>query len=73
MLIVPPIPPNFNKIFENASVAARKFAEDGKLATEGIDGFIKAQKEAQVATLAQNKSLGNARAIIKEYFSGCKK
>lgn len=62
----------FNKIFENASVAARKFAEDGKLATEGIDGFIKAQKEAQVATLAQNKSLGNARAIIKEYFSGCK-
>ena len=62
----------FNKIFANASASAKKFAQDGKLVTEGMDAFVQKQKEAQVATLAQNKSLGNARAIIKEYFSGCK-
>ena len=62
----------FDNIFKNASESARKFAQDGKLATDGLDGFVQKQKEAQVATLAQNKSLGNARAIIKEYYSGCK-
>ena len=62
---------DLDKIFKDASDSARKFAEDGKLATDGIDGFIKSQKEAQVSTLAQNKSLSNARGIIKEYYSGC--
>ena len=62
----------FNNIFKNASVSAREFAKSGKLATEGIDGFVQSQKEAQVSILAQNKSLGSTTAIIKEYYSGCK-
>lgn len=62
----------FDDIFKNASISAKKFAQDGKLATEGISGFIQAQKEAQVSILAQNKSLGNAIGIIREYYSGCK-
>ena len=62
----------FNKIFENASNSAKEFAKSGKLASEGIDAFVDSQKAAQVATLAQNKSLGNASAIIREYYGGCK-
>ena len=62
----------FNEIFEEASESAKKFASSGKLAKEGIDAFVDSQKAAQVSTLAQNKSLGNAKAIIKEYYSGCK-
>lgn len=63
---------DFNNIFKNASESAKKFAASGKLATDGIDAFVNSQKAAQVSILAQNKSLGNAKAIIKEYYSGCK-
>ena len=62
----------FNKIFENASDSAKEFAKSGKLASEGIDAFVNSQKAAQVTTLAQNKTLGNAVAITREYYGGCK-
>ncbi len=62
----------WNKHMSHASVEFQNFAKSGKLATEGVSGFIKQQQAAEVATLAQNKSLGNARGIIKEYYSGCK-
>lgn len=62
----------FNKIFAKASDSAKEFAMSGKLASEGVDAFVNSQKAAEVATLAQNKSLGNASAIIREYYSGCK-
>lgn len=62
----------FNRIFKNASESAKEFAKSGKLASEGVDAFVNSQKAAEVATLAQNKSLGNASAIIKEYYGGCK-
>lgn len=60
----------FDKIFENASVSAKEFAKSGKLATDGIKGFVEQQKAAQVSILAQNSSLSDARAIIKEYYTG---
>ena len=62
----------WNRHMSHASVEFQNFAKSGKLATEGVSGFIKQQQAAEVATLAQNKSLGNARGIIKEYYSGCK-
>lgn len=62
----------FKEIFKNASDSAKEFAKSGKLAAQGVDAFVDSQKAAEVATLAQNKSLGNASAIIKEYYSGCK-
>lgn len=61
-----------DSIFKNASVSAREFAESGKFASQGVEAFIKQQKLAEVATVAQNKSLSNARSIIREYYSGCK-
>ena len=57
---------------KDASAAAKEYAKSGKLASEGVNGFVKQQKAVQVSMLAQNKSLSNASAIIKEYNSGCK-
>lgn len=61
-----------DSIFKNASANAREFAESGKFASQGVKAFIKQQKLAEVATVAQNKSLANAISIIREYYSGCK-
>lgn len=61
-----------NSSMKNASVAAQEYAKSGKLATDGVSGFIKQQQSAEVALLAQNKSLGSASSIIKEYYTGCK-
>ena len=61
----------FNNIFKGASASAKQWASEGKLATQTVDDFVKSQQKLQVSTLAQNKSLGNASAIIKEYYDGC--
>ena len=57
---------------KNAGSAAVKFAQDGKFASNWMEEFTQQQQAAQVSTLAQNKTLGSARAIIKEYYNGCK-
>lgn len=61
-----------SKYLKNASTAFQDYQKSGKLATEGVGGFIKQQQLAQVSVQAQNKSLSNARMIMKEYYSGCK-
>jgi len=68
----PPVADAFDNIFKNASNSAKEFAQSGKLASEGVEGFVKQQKTAQVAIVAQNNNLSSAKAIMKEYNSGCK-
>lgn len=61
-----------SRYMNKASESARVYAQSKQFAAQGVEGFVKQQKSAQVATLAQNKSLSNARGIIKEYYNGCK-
>lgn len=61
-----------NNTMKNASDAAQEYAVSGRLATDGVNGFVKQQQQAEVSMLAQNKSLTNANALMKEYHSGCK-
>ena len=56
----------------NASEAAQNTARSTEFLTGGLNGYIKSQQSAEISTLAQNKSLGSARALMKEYQSGCK-
>lgn len=56
----------------NASAAAQDAARSNEFLTGGLNGYIKSQQAAEVSTMAQNKSLGSASALMKEYQSGCK-
>ena len=62
----------FSKCMAGASDSAKQYAKSGKILTAGWTGYVKQQKSAQISIVAQNKSLSNARGIIKEYYSGCK-
>ncbi len=52
-----------------ASAEARVFAETGLRAGQSVESFVVNQKQAQIATAAQNKSLGKVRALINTYNS----
>jgi hypothetical protein len=56
----------------SASAALQHYANTGKLATDGIEGFAKQQQLAELSLQAQNKTLGNAYSLLKEYYGGCK-
>ena len=62
----------FGRYLGAASKSAQEYAKSGHLAAKGVTEFGKQQKAAQVTMIAQNKSLSSARAIMKEYNSGCK-
>ena len=62
----------FEKCMGNASDAAKEYAKSKNAASDGVAGFIKQQQLSNVSTLAQNKSLGNAKTLLKEYHNGCK-
>lgn len=62
----------WNNCMANASEAAQDAARSNEFLSNGLNGYIQAQQSANVATLASNKSLGNARILLKEYYSGCK-
>lgn len=57
------------KALAGASAEARVFAETGLRAGQSVESFVVNQKQAQIATAAQNKSLGNVRALINTYNS----
>lgn len=59
----------FNRYLKDTSVAFQEYINSGKLAANGIEGFYKQQQLAEVSLQAQNKSLGNARILMKEYHS----
>lgn len=58
-----------NNCMNNASEAAKTHAMNCQDGTKALSSFITQQQAAEVSTLAQNKSLGSARALIKEYNS----
>lgn len=62
----------FEQTMMNASVAAQEFAENNAVNILGIQNFTKIQKEAAVATMAQNKSFASCKTLIQEYSTGCK-
>lgn len=62
----------FNQTMMNASVAAQEFAKNNTVNILGIQNFTKAQKEAAVAAMAQNKSFSSCKTLIQEYSTGCK-
>ena len=62
----------FNAHLSKAGENAQAYAQSGRLAAEGMSGFIKEQKSAQIATVAQNKSFSTASALMREYNGGCK-
>lgn len=56
------------KFMKDASASAREYAIDNKdITAESIEEFIAQQKMAEIATVAQSKSLVNARSIINTY------
>lgn len=57
------------KALAGASAEARVFAETGLRAGQSVESFVVNQKQAQIATAAQHKSLGNVRALINTYNS----
>ena len=62
----------WNNCMANASDVAKEAAKSNEFLAKGLDGYIKSQAQAEISTMAQNKSLTNAKALIKEYQSGCK-
>ena len=58
------------KYLSNASLAAQNFAKDMTASGATIDSFVRQQKMAEVSFVAQNNSLKNVGALIKEYNSG---
>jgi len=62
----------FNQTMMGASVAAQEFAKNNTVNILGIQNFTKAQKEAAVAAMAQNKSFSSCKTLIQEYSTGCK-
>lgn len=64
---------DYNKILENASSAARDFAKNNDVTAESIANFAKEQKTARLATIAQNTSLSNSKALISIYNDGLEK
>lgn len=62
----------WNDCMVNASQAAQNAARSNAFLSDGLNGYIKSQQAATVSTLAQNKSLSSAKALLNEYYSGCK-
>lgn len=62
----------WNNCMANASDAAKDAARSNEFLAGGLTGYIKSQQAANISTLASNKSLGSARVLLKEYYSGCK-
>ena len=61
-----------NQYLSNASDSAKIYAQRYKAATLSTEAFSREQRMGQVSMMAQNKSLGNARTLLKEYRGGCK-
>ena len=62
----------YEKHMVSASNAAKTYVQNTKDAIVCANGFVKSQQAADVATIAQNKSIGSASALMQEYHSGCK-
>ena len=56
----------------DAGDAAKSYVQNTDAASVSVDGFVNSQQAAEVSTLAQNKSLGSARVLMREYQGGCK-
>ena len=63
----------WNNCMTNTSEVAQEAAQSNEFLTGGLNGYIKAQQAAEVSTWAQNKSLGSASALMKEYHSATAK
>ena len=63
----------FEKCMGNASDAAKTYVQNTDALSVSTDGFVASQQAAEVSTLAQNKSLGSASALMKEYHSATAK
>lgn len=62
----------FSDCMRDASEGAKALAKNTNLTTKDILEFGKQQKAANVTLQAQNKTWSSAKAIMKEYNSGCK-
>lgn len=59
----------FEQHMTDAGVAVKAYAQDQNVAVKSVDDFYASQQTANVATMAQSKSLGTARVLMKEYHS----
>lgn len=57
----------------SASSAARNYAKSTNVSEIAVEKFATIQRSAEVATMAQSKSLSNVRAIINTYNAGADK
>ena len=62
----------WNDCMANASTAAQDAARSNAFLSDGLHGYIKSQQAANISTLASSKSLGTAKTLLDEYYSGCK-
>ncbi len=58
------------KYLASASTEAKEYADSTNIAEIDTEKFAKSQKSAEIATIAQTKSLTNIRSIINTYNSG---
>lgn len=61
------------KYLASASTEAKEYADSTNIAEINTDKFARSQKSAEIATIAQTKSLTNIRTIINTYNAGADK
>lgn len=62
-----------SKHLASASTEAKEYADSTNIAEINTDKFARSQKSAEIATIAQTKSLTNIRTIINTYNEGADK